>query len=119
MWWTRYNRYAYHPKPGTPLLVSLQSALGERLGAAAHVSSTEGCTDATTTTACAALDTAAVSAAIAAAEVLVFCVGTGEKIESEVVHPPSGPSLELPGQQAALIEMGVASGKPVRFWEPT
>lgn len=107
-----YNRYAYHPRAGTPLLVSLEKALGQRIGEQ-YVSSTTGCTDAQSTTACGAIDSTAVHSTISAAEVLVFCVGTGEKIESEVVHPPHGPSLKLPGQQEALLQMGIASGKPV------
>ena len=36
-----YNRYGYHPKPSTPLWVSVEEALAERIGAA-HVSNTAG-----------------------------------------------------------------------------
>jgi beta-glucosidase len=77
------------------------------------VHATPGCTDTKTTTACAAIDVAAVKAAIAAADVLVFCVGTGEKIESEVVDHGIGATLKLPGQQEAMMALGFASNKPV------
>ena len=64
------------------------------------------CTDADSTTACTAIDEAAVKSAAAAADVLVYLVGTGEKIESEVVDHGIGATLKLPGKQeqyAALL----------------
>ena len=101
-----YNRYAYHPAPGSPLWVSLEQAMAAR---GVPVSSTAGCLDANSTTACSSIDEAAVQAAVAAADVIVFCVGTGEKVESEVVDHGIGATLALPGQQGRLIEMGLAA----------
>lgn len=112
----RYNRYAYHPQPGTPLWVSLENALNARVTPAEMtVSNTAGCTDASTTSACTSIDTAAIKTAASAADVLVFLVGTGEKIESEVVDHGIGATLNLPGQQEKLIAtaIAVAPAKPV------
>ena len=64
------------------------------------------CTDADSTTACTAIDESAVKSAASAADVLVYLVGTGEKIESEVVDHGIGATLKLPGKQeqcAALL----------------
>ena len=66
------------------------------------MTSTPGCTDTSTTTACTAIDTQSVQAAISSADVLVFCVGTGEKIESEVVDHGIGATLQLPGTWPCL-----------------
>ena len=49
----------------------------------------------------------------AAADVLIFLVGTGEKIESEVANGAIGATLDLPGQQSALIDIGLDTGKQV------
>jgi beta-glucosidase len=76
---SRYNRYAYHPRPGTPLWVSLEEALTARTTSTGMtVSNTPGCTDTNSTTACTAINTAAIKSAAAAADVLVFMVGTGQ-----------------------------------------
>lgn len=119
-WWEnhvhRYNRYAYHPRPGTPLWVSVENALNARVTAAEMtVSNTAGCKDASSTTACTSIDNAAIKAAASAADVLVFLVGTGEKIESEIVDHGIGATLKLPGQQEKLIATAKAAapGKPV------
>lgn len=62
-----YNRYAYHPAPGSPLYHTLEQALTER---GATATTTPGCTDSHTTTACAAIDAAAVTAAAAGSRAL-------------------------------------------------
>jgi hypothetical protein len=88
-----YERYGYHPEPRSPLYHTLHDALSERLGAE-RVSNTPGCSDAekTTTCICEAIDAAAVKNAVDDADVLVYLVGTGEPIESEVVnHGVGGP----------------------------
>ena len=40
-----YARYAYHPRPGNPMLVSVEEALAQRMGSG-QVVSTPGCIDA-------------------------------------------------------------------------
>lgn len=79
------------------------------------VTNTPGCKDAASTTACVSIDTAAIKYAVSTADVLVFLVGTGEKIESEVVDHGIGATLKLPGQQEELIStaMAAAPSKPV------
>ena len=65
------------------------------------------------TTWCQSIDEHAVKSTAAAADVLIFLVGTGEKIESEVANGAIGATLQLPGKQSALIDLGLASGKQV------
>ena len=110
-----YNRYSHVPATDSPLLVSLAQAMTSALGSA-QVTSAAGCSDVATTTACLTLDTASVKTAEKDADVLVYAVGTGEPIESETSNGSSGPAgatLQLPGQQEALIEAGLATGKKV------
>lgn len=110
-----FNRYSHVPAPGSPLLVSVAQAMASALGSD-QVTSAAGCSDVATTTACLKLDTAAVAAAEKNADVLVFALGTGEPIESETSNGSNGPAgatLVLPGEQEALIEAGLKTGKKV------
>eukprot|EP00041_Stephanoeca_diplocostata_P025297 m.658594 g.658594 ORF g.658594 m.658594 type:complete len:1066 (+) comp22720_c1_seq7:113-3310(+) len=107
-----FARYSHVPGPTNPLLVSVADALTATLTATGGtVTATPGCTDANTTTECQAVDHVAVAHAMEQASVLVFCVGTGEPVESETSR--TGPTLALPGQQEALLAAGIATGKPV------
>lgn len=107
-----FARYSHVPGPTNPLLVSVAEALTATLAlSGGSVTATSGCTDANTTTECQTIDDAAVARAMAHGDVLVFCVGTGEPVESETSN--TGPTLALPGQQEALIAAGIATGKPV------
>ena len=63
------------------------------------------CTDAESTIACTAIDESAVKSAASAADVLVYLVGTGEKIESEVVDHGIGATLKLPGKQEQCVAL--------------
>ena len=110
-----FNRYSHVPAQGSPLLVSLAQAMGSALGSG-QVTSAAGCSDVAATTACLKLDTAAVRAAEKDADVLVYALGTGEPIESETssgANGPAGATLTLPGQQEALVEAGLQTGKKV------
>jgi beta-glucosidase len=111
----RFNRYSHVPAPDSPLLVSLAQAMASALGSA-QVTSAAGCSDVATTTACLKIDTASVTAAAKHANVLLLAVGTGEPIESETSNGnngPAGATLALPGQQEALVEAALATGKKV------
>ena len=79
------------------------------------VSNTAGCTDSNSTTACTAIDIAATKAAASVADVLVFLVGTGEKIESEIVDHGIGATLKLPGEQETLIATARAAAPSKPF----
>ena len=69
------------------------------------------CTDADSTTACTAIDESAVKSAASAADVLVYLVGTGEKIESEVVDHGIGATLKLPGKQEQCVAPALLSSR--------
>ena len=108
-----FQRYSHVPAPTSPLLVSVAQAMRAAAGPGVEITTTPGCTDANTTTKCASLDTGAVAAAEAAADVLVLCVGTGEPVESETAHDGIGATISLPGMQEQLVASALASGKKV------
>eukprot|EP01052_Picozoa_sp_SAG31_P040732 SAG31_NODE_5976_length_2229_cov_3.461340_2_plen_454_part_00 len=103
-----YARYGFVPIGG-PLLVSLYSALSSRLPSG-HVSSTYGCRDWNSTTACESLDSEAVERAADEADVLILCLGDGEEIGSEMTN---GIVLDLPGLQKNITNIALQVNKPV------
>ena len=113
-----FNRYSHVPLPGNPLLVSVAEAMEAAVAGAnsgGTVTSTAGCTDVDTTTACKSINETAVAEAEAAADVLIYCVGTGEPIESETSNDGVGATLELPGRSKLKLHCRALFSKQPRF----
>ena len=109
-----FARYSHVPQRSNPLLVSVVDALsGVLVPGGGSVTSAAGCDDVATTTACTSINATAIAEAEKDADVLIYCVGSGEPLESETQGEDAKVTLALPGQQEAMVMAGIATGKKV------